>query len=388
VIRVAFTLIGGSNWTGGHNYLLNLLRVLGERFSDRVEPVLFVPDEFSENDLAPFIELSGVELVRSQLLSTKRRKLSLLQALLWGRDVSLKKLFNTHRINLVFEATQFFGWRFGLPAIAWISDFQHLLLPNMFSSFARLRREIGFRAQIFGRRVIMLSSEDARQICERHYPRSIGSTGTVHFAVPPGPPVSGAKARKIADEYGLPEVFIFMPNQFWKHKNHMLVVEALAILRRQGSPVVVAVSGKQKDPRNPGYFTSVLNAVKQLGVVEDFRILGLIPYPHLAALQRASTALLNPSLFEGWSTTVEEARALGTPMVLSDLDVHREQMGGKATYFDRFSPQSLADVLTSLTPIEPERRELMAIQARNESKQLVKQFGEDFVQLAEYCINR
>ena len=46
----------------------------------------------------------------------------------------------------------------------------------------------------------------------------------------------------------------------------------------------------------------------------------------------ASVALLNPSHFEGWSTTVEEARALGVPMLLSDLDVHLEQAQGIARF--------------------------------------------------------
>ncbi len=38
-----------------------------------------------------------------------------------------------------------------------------------------------------------------------------------------------------------------------------------------------------------------------------------------------STALINPSQFEGWSTTVEEAKSLGVKMLLSDLEVHKEQ---------------------------------------------------------------
>ncbi len=58
-----------------------------------------------------------------------------------------------------------------------------------------------------------------------------------------------------------------------------------------------------------------------------------------------SVAVLNPSLFEGWSTTVEEARALQVPMVLSDLPVHKEQAEGIARFFDRTSAPALADAL-------------------------------------------
>jgi glycosyltransferase involved in cell wall biosynthesis len=63
------------------------------------------------------------------------------------------------------------------------------------------------------------------------------------------------------------------------------------------------------------------------------------------ALLRTSTALINPSRFEGWSTTVEEAKSFGVPMILSDLDVHREQTDDMARYFGLDDPEMLADQL-------------------------------------------
>jgi len=73
---------------------------------------------------------------------------------------------------------------------------------------------------------------------------------------------------------------------------------------------------------------------------------GMIPLPHVYALLRAATALINPSRFEGWSTTVEEAKFFGVPMILSDIDVHREQTGGKARFFGVDDPLALADHLS------------------------------------------
>ena len=65
----------------------------------------------------------------------------------------------------------------------------------------------------------------------------------------------------------------------------------------------------------------------------------------------ASTALLNPSLYEGWSTTVEEARSAGVPMLLSDLTVHREQAGDRAAYFSGGDAEGLANLLQSYQPL-------------------------------------
>jgi glycosyltransferase involved in cell wall biosynthesis len=71
----------------------------------------------------------------------------------------------------------------------------------------------------------------------------------------------------------------------------------------------------------------------------------MIPLSHVYALLRACTALINPSRSEGWSTTVEEAKSFGVPMILSDLDVHREQTTGTARYFGTDDPATLADYL-------------------------------------------
>lgn len=235
----------------------------------------------------------------------------------------------------------------------------------------------------------MLSSEDARRACEAYYPASRGRTTTVPFAVPAGPVTDAdaelVKARAIADEYRLPERFFFMPNQFWKHKNHRTVVEALGILRERGVPAVVAASGNPSDPRDPAHFPALEARVRALGVDDAMRFLGMIPYPHLAALMRACTAVLNPSLFEGWSTTVEEARALGTPLVLSDLDVHREQMGGEASYFERSSPVSLADVLERFQPLDPVHRAQRVRDARRDSDERVRRFAAEFAGLVARC---
>lgn len=231
----------------------------------------------------------------------------------------------------------------------------------------------------------MLSSDDARFACAQHYPSTRGRTRTVHFAVPPGPRISYSEARGIADSYGLPENFFFMPNQFWRHKNHGLVLEALMILQERGKQIVVAASGKQADPRSPGYFPTFQARLEQGEMKDAFRLLGMIPYPHLASLMRASAAMLNPSLFEGWSTTVEEARAMGTPMLLSDLDVHREQMGDDAIYFDRHSAHALADALDAFVPLSAEARENRVDAAREAALRRVERFAQDFVDLAGYC---
>lgn len=384
-MRVAFPLIGGNDWTGGRNYLLNLIRALATHCPGVLTPVLFFGDDVAADEMAPFARLPGVELVSSSAFDRKRRLRSLALSLALGADGATKRLLKGQGIDIVFEAAQFFGTRLGLPAIAWLPDFQHRHLPRLFSPFARFKRELGFRAQIAAGRTVMLSSYDACKDCERFYPATKGRSHAVHFAVPPPAAMSADAARSIADGYDLPRDFYYLPNQFWLHKNHLLVAEALALLRKQGRPAVVAASGNMRDPRDPQHYGRLCERIRTLGVEEDFRLLGLIPYEHLGALMRASAALLNPSLFEGWSTTVEEARALGVPLILSDLSVHREQAGDGASYFARSSATSLAEALAAFRPLLPTERDCRSKEAAADAERRVSVFAEQFVAVARRC---
>jgi glycosyltransferase involved in cell wall biosynthesis len=116
----------------------------------------------------------------------------------------------------------------------------------------------------------------------------------------------------------------------------------------------------------------------------NVRLLGLIPHAHIPALMQSCTALINPSTFEGWSTTVEEAKAMGTPMILSSLRVHREQ-STDALFFDPASPEQLADILDRFVPLGLEVRAQMSSSAAHRAAVNMQIFADEFVKLMEQC---
>jgi glycosyltransferase involved in cell wall biosynthesis len=217
----------------------------------------------------------------------------------------------------------------------------------MFSRRAWWRRDIGLRLQASGNRTIMLSSSDAERDCRTFYPKSGGKIAVVRFAIDLDPAEHLGRAAQIRTRHGLPDRYFYLPNQFWTHKNHAVVVAALE--RIAGSHGLAAVppivmTGRTEDPRDPGLYARVMAEADRGGVAGHFRHLGLVPYEDVFGLNAAADALINPSLFEGWSTTVEEAKALGTRMLLSDISLHREQ-APDASFFDPHGPDALAAVL-------------------------------------------
>jgi glycosyltransferase involved in cell wall biosynthesis len=342
-LRLAFRHIPRWLWAGGYNYQSNLFAALAKFQPGEFAPILFAGLGDDCADLAPLAETEGVEVVRSAAFD-ERANFDAVMALRLDRAAMTE--FQAHRIDAVFESARgFFGWRLPYPAIAWFPDFQHRRLPQLFSAAARWRREVGFRMQIASGRTIMLSSESSHRDFRKFYPRANNKVCVVRFATQPSPASLIVNPAEIIGQYELPEKYFYLPNQFYIHKNHQVVVSALAILAQRGFDTVVCGSGSTEDRRERGYFDEVMGQVRSLGLEKRFRHLGMIPLAHVHALMRVCTGLINPSRSEGWSTTVEEAKSFGVPMILSDLDVHREQTSGMANYFGTDDPATLADHL-------------------------------------------
>jgi glycosyltransferase involved in cell wall biosynthesis len=286
------------------------------------------------------------------------------------------------KIDIVFESARFYGWRFPLPILTWIPDFQHRHLKKLFSWKAFWKREIGFRLQALSGRHVLLSSNDAKYDCEKFYPSTRGHTTAVNFCVPSSSLPSIEEVQKIIDIYGLPRHFFFLPNQFWAHKNHICVINALSKLKERGICPVIVCSGKQADERDPNYFKRIQNLICANGLGDNLKLLGVIPRDHISALMMKCAALINPSTFEGWSTTVEEAKAIGAPMILSRIRVHQEQ-NSDAFFFDPHSSDQLSNILENFIPLSPEERESRRREAAGIAVSNFQKFSNEFANLIE-----
>jgi glycosyltransferase involved in cell wall biosynthesis len=169
----------------------------------------------------------------------------------------------------------------------------------------------------------------------------------LHFRTVPNPEWFEKNAPATMLKFNLPDRFFMLPNQFWAHKNHKVVFEAVKILSDRGIKVNVVCTGSTSDYRNRDYFRTLLDYIDQTRIAPGMFILGFIPRLEQIQIMRRSLAVIQPSLFEGWSTVVEDARCLGKRVLLSDIPVHREQQLPEAVFFDPTDPEQLADVMRS-----------------------------------------
>jgi glycosyltransferase involved in cell wall biosynthesis len=238
--------------------------------------------------------------------------------------------------------------------ICWIPDFQEKHLPEFFSASDLVGRDRQHRLWFTSFNWIVFSSRSTFDDFERFYPGQKIEPHILHFAVFNEPVALDLAAVK--RRLGLPERFFYSPNQFWIHKNHAVVLDALGLLRARGLKPFVAFSGKEFDPRAPGYTEALKLRVIEEGLQEQVAFLGFLPRDEQLAVLADATAVIQPSLSEGWSTVVEDAKSVGQFVIASDLPVHREQLQENCDFFPARDPHALADLMARYIETGPVKR--------------------------------
>lgn len=384
MIRVGFIFTNnGNGWVGGLNYLSNLLHAIAKVTDRQIEPVLIVAPSTPAKVIAMF---PPCQVLRTMLADGQHRGWSLARKLgerVLGRDVLMERFLLQHNINVLSHSGQL-GRRATVPTIGWIADFQHRRMPAFFQPAELAARDRGCRRISEQCTTVLLSSVDAQQDLAKFDPTAVLDSRVLQF-------VSGfaGGATPVIDEavlrerYDITGPYFHLPNQFWVHKNHRVVIDALALLKVRGRQAVVLCTGHTKDRRWPGYFDELMCHAAEKGVTDCFRVLGLVPYEDMASLMKHSVAVINPSLFEGWSTTVEETKSLGLTMMLSDMPVHREQNPERGIFFDPHAPDGLANACVRVLEAYKESIEVACRElAREKVVKRFSDFGRKYQEIA------
>jgi glycosyltransferase involved in cell wall biosynthesis len=226
--------------------------------------------------------------------------------------------------------------------IGWIPDLQHRTLPQLASRLRRTILDSRFASMLRDpKRHVVVSSHYGLKDALRAYGKPRATTHILSFVTVPVPSWFRDPAPVVA-KYQAPSQFIIICNQFWIHKDHLTAFRAIAELKQQGLKVHLVCTGATWDNRDSGHFPRVQAEIKSLGIEQQVQILGTIPRLDQVALIRASQAVLQPSRFEGWSTVIEDARALGKPVIASDFPVHLEQAAPGSCFFRTGNPGDCA----------------------------------------------
>ena len=377
MIRVGFIGTLSKEWMGGLNYFKNLFFALDTYAGKDIKLIVFVGKKTNAEVKEIFKKHAIV--IEDSLFDRKSTK--------WYISKIIEKLFNSkfflERILQKYECdiiSHSFITNFKkIKTINWIPDFQHIHLPDMFSKHEIIERNRSFMNIIKNSDAIVVSSNDALNDLKNFAPGYYTKTNVLHFVSQPINKYDELDKRMLEKKYNINDNFFYMPNQFWKHKNHLTVFKAIECLKKEGLEVKLVCTGYLLDYRNKAYIDEIYSFIKKSNLSENIKILGLIDLDDVYSLIKFSRAVINPSLFEGWSSTVEECKSVGKNMILSDINVHREQYPS-ATFFDRKSVQSLKNVLKNYK--EDEINDYVDLLSHR-----TKKYADSYVNLSKRVIN-
>jgi glycosyltransferase involved in cell wall biosynthesis len=364
-MRVAINaqLITSGHWGGVEQFVLGLVYGLGQ-LRDGAEEYIIVGPAENTDWLAPYLGTNQTLKCapRPGLLAPKKEWLGPLRApagkmLRWLRyalnrqtDVNDSArapsdgFYESLGANVVHFPFQLYTPT-DVPYIYNPHDLQHLHHPQFFRSEDIAAREASWRPACRDAAAIVTDCVWVRHDVAKRY--AVPSEKI--FAIPMGAPTTlyGAliDLSAVRQKFDLPSTFAFYPAQTWQHKNHLRLIEAIALLRARDNLIVNLIcTGAQNE-----FYRVVAQRVRELQLETQVRFLGFVEPAELRALYHLAQFVIHPSLFEGGGLPILEAFNEGAPVACANTTSLPEYAGDAALYFDSTSVESIADAAKRMT---------------------------------------
>lgn len=382
-IKIGLVFSNNDAWIGGTYYILNLIQALNT-LPDEQKPYLVIFCNKKEDEIIiqkvayPYLSFSSLSFKYNFF----ERAINKATRLLFKKNIITKQHF-TNIVDIIFPFDFQESLNQIIHKVAWIPDFQEYFLSHFFSQEELKKRKEHHLKIIEAKLPVIFSSRGAKKHFHTIYPNAQNDTFILNFAVS-HPEYLHIKESDLRRKYNISKKYFIAPNQFWVHKNHQVILEAIKHLKEnyQEIPFQVVFTGKEYDYRYPEYTKNLKKFVENNHLQEDILFLGFIDRTEQLKLMKEALAVIQPSLFEGWSTVVEDAKAMNQTLILSDIDVHREQIGTLSSLF--FPPEDfelLAQHLKNIFHHIPQK------QTNNYSLN-IRNFGENFLSIISKIITQ
>jgi glycosyltransferase involved in cell wall biosynthesis len=248
------------------------------------------------------------------------------------------------------------GFRTSIPSIYQPHDLLHLHYPDYFTRAQRDDREFTYRSLCNQAVKVAIMSRWGQRDLIRHYQLPPDKVCIVPWAavVTAYPSPSASQLESARRSLSLPDAFVFYPAQTWPHKNHLALLDALALLRHRGLDVPLVCSGKRND-----FFPVIKKKAEDLGIARQFHSVGFVDPLELQCLYRLARAMVFPTQFEGWGLPINEAFIVGLPVACSRVTCLPELVGDAALLFDPDDPTDIATAVGALWQDKRLRNELV-----------------------------
>ena len=353
-------------WTGGKNYFLSLITSLKYLKLNQTNFTIISSNKnkqlFSQNNIQKK-NVIFTNFFKNKSLLNFVRKIILF---IIGKDLILNYFINSKKINIFSHYKPFEN----IYSICWIPDMQHIYIKKNFTKNEIIRRNLLFGSYVkYATKIVVSSFDTKKQLMSNYKNLEKEKVEILKFV----PKINLKNINNLnLKKYNLRSEFFYIPNQFWPHKNHEILIKCAYELKKQNYFIQLVLSGDNST--NKEYFLNLFKKINNLGLSKYFNYLGMIPKNDVSKLIYKSKAVINPSLFEGWNTSVEEAKILKKKIILSDIAVHREQASKNSLFFKKDNGKQLAKTIMEIKSKKNENLKIIKKDYKNSRKKFAMEY--------------
>ncbi|MBM3768136.1 MAG: glycosyltransferase [Acidobacteria bacterium] len=225
-----------------------------------------------------------------------------------------------------------------VPSAVMMPDIQHEFFPECFDASVLKWRKDTYGPTARNTDILFTLSEHAKQTIVDTYGAPAAKVLPIHldaddeFRAP----------ASCSDSPRLPARYLYFPANFWPHKNHENIFEALRIAVDGGEEIDLVLTGAEAGSEK------ALEQAARLGLASRVHYLGHVAKHLVPEIYRRAEALLFATKFEGFGIPILEAFYCGTPVITSSAGSCVEVAGEAAVLVDPQSPESIAGGIVKL----------------------------------------
>jgi alpha-1,3-rhamnosyl/mannosyltransferase len=332
---------------GSETYLTRLLRGLTDREAD-LDYTIFALPQFAEAypDLASSFEVAYAPL-SGQMKSFR----------VAGENSWLAAQCRRRGMDLVHHGGGTMPLLRTTRSVLTIHDLQYLYFPEYFSrSKLRFLKTMVWRSAEASRLVLVPSEYTRRTVIER-----LHIDPSLVVVVPHGisPRNLSDAPSDIRERYGIPGPFFLYPAATYPHKNHLILLDAIAKAKKVRDDVTLVLTGAKawQEWKLAKQMSEQIDAeIKNLGIEENVKRLGYIPSADLDALYQEAVAMTFPSKFEGFGAPVLEAMSRGCPVIAADATALPEVVADAGRLMSPDNAEHWADAMAEMIEDDEQRQ--------------------------------
>lgn len=257
-------------------------------------------------------------------------------------------------IDVMHSPVQYFpNLTFSVPMISTLHDLQHVHFPEFFSKEELDKRAVLYKqAAVFAERV-MVSFQHVKDDIVAHYGIPAEKIDVCLWGVDRPQVPDEASVLAALKMYDIKGPYLFYSANTWRHKNHLGLLKAFALLRKKIDNTSLVCTGQKL----PEHFPVIEEELKRLGLEDSVRFTGYIPEADVRALLKGAALAVIPTLYEAGSFPLVEAMSLEVPVVCSNVTSLPGTIGDERFLFDPADPAGMAEKIELMIKDEGLRAE-------------------------------